>query len=204
MIHERTWCRDETDNHKLPVAAGFWITEMVSKEECWSLTQNLMQIRCSTCSVILNVTTTQYTCSLSGVYHPHWLVQWSCHCSHMRIPVHSPQWPHHINVTQTVLVVLTMAELFSREASYTMKLILITHPPYKSRVLSTYYLYLHYPHGECMKVLEWLVQVFSVQSCLNHGEEDTTAFQRHWCVQVLSTSLSYRSKTELSPFYFLL
>ena len=32
--------------------------------------QNLMQIRCSTHSVILNATTTQYTCSLNSIYHP--------------------------------------------------------------------------------------------------------------------------------------
>ena len=76
-------------------------------EECSSLTQNLMQICCSTRSVILNVMATQYTCSLSGIYHPHWLVQWSCHCSHMCIPVHSPWLPGYINVTQTVLVILT-------------------------------------------------------------------------------------------------
>ena len=50
-----------------------------------SLTQNLMQICCSTRSVILNATTTQYTCSLTRVYGPHWLVQWS-HCSRMCIP----------------------------------------------------------------------------------------------------------------------
>ena len=36
-----------------------------------------MQIHCSTCSVILNVTATQYACSLNGVYHPHWLVKLS-------------------------------------------------------------------------------------------------------------------------------
>ena len=45
-----------------------------------------LQIHCSTYSVILNVTATQYTCSLNIIYCPHWLVQWSCHCSHMHIP----------------------------------------------------------------------------------------------------------------------
>ena len=29
-----------------------------------------MQINCSTCSVILNMTATQYTCSLNGIYPP--------------------------------------------------------------------------------------------------------------------------------------
>ena len=53
-----------------------------STEECSNWMQNLMQIHCPSWSVILNVTATQYTCSLSGIYHPHWLVQWRHHCSH--------------------------------------------------------------------------------------------------------------------------
>ena len=36
-----------------------------------NLLQNLMQIHCSTCTVILNVTATQYTRSLNGIYCPH-------------------------------------------------------------------------------------------------------------------------------------
>ena len=32
-------------------------------------------------SVILNMMTTQYTCSLHGIYRSHWLAQWSCHHS---------------------------------------------------------------------------------------------------------------------------
>ena len=63
-------------------------------------------------SVILNVMVTQHTCSLKSVYHPHWLVRWSCHCSCMLIPVPSPWLPGYINVMQTILVVLTMAGLF--------------------------------------------------------------------------------------------
>ena len=51
-------------------------------------------------------------CSLNGIYHPHWLVQWSCHCSHKHIPVHSPWLPSYTDVVQTVLVTLTMAGLF--------------------------------------------------------------------------------------------
>ena len=46
---------------------AFWIIRTVSTEECSSLIQNLMQIHCSTCSVILNAMDTQYTCSLNGV-----------------------------------------------------------------------------------------------------------------------------------------
>ena len=53
----------------------------------------------------------KYTCSLNGVYHPHWLVQWS-HCSHIRIPVHSSWLPGYIDVVQTILITLTMVGLF--------------------------------------------------------------------------------------------
>ena len=81
-------------------------------KECSSLMQNLMQIRCSTHSVILNMMTTQYTHSLNAVYLPHWLVQWSHHCSHMCIPVHSPWLPGYTDVTQTILIILTMTDLF--------------------------------------------------------------------------------------------
>ena len=106
-------------HHLSPVARGCspWVIWIVSAEQCSSLTQNLMLI-CSTYSVIFNATATQYSCSLSGVYHPHWLVQWSCHCSHMRIPVHSPWLPSYVDVSthhyavQTFFVILTIAELF--------------------------------------------------------------------------------------------
>ena len=84
---------------------------IVSMEECSSLTHKLMQIHCSTGSGILNATATQCTCSLNSVYCPHWLVQWSRHCSYMRIPVHSPWLPGYIDVMQTILIVLTMAGL---------------------------------------------------------------------------------------------
>ena len=67
---------------------------------------------CPTRTVILNVTTTQHTCSLNSIYSPHWLVQWGHHCSHMPIPIHSPWLPGYINVTQAILVILTMAEVF--------------------------------------------------------------------------------------------
>ena len=62
--------------------------------------------------VLLNVMATQDTCSLNGIYRPHWLVQWSRHRSHTHSPVHSPWLPGYINATQTVLVILTMAGLF--------------------------------------------------------------------------------------------
>ena len=84
IMHEWSCCPDKAANHHLPIAVAFWIIQMVSGEECSSLTQNLMLIHCSTGSVILNVMATQYTSSLNGVYHPYWLIQLSLHCSHTR------------------------------------------------------------------------------------------------------------------------
>ena len=63
-------------------------------------------------SVILNGTATQYTSSLNDIYHPHWLGQWSHHCLHRCIPVNSPWLPGYIDIIQTVLIILTMPELF--------------------------------------------------------------------------------------------
>ena len=112
MMHELVHCHDGAANHQLPIAAAFWIIQIVFVEECSRLTQNLMQNRCCTRSVILYVTATQYTHSLNGLYRPHWLVQWSHHGSHMCIPVHSPWLPGYINVVQTSLIILTMAGVF--------------------------------------------------------------------------------------------
>ena len=61
MMHEQVCCHDEAANHQLPVAVAFWIIWIVSMEECSNLMQHLMQIHCPTCSVISNVTATQYT-----------------------------------------------------------------------------------------------------------------------------------------------
>ena len=110
--HEQVHCHDEAANHHLPIAVAFWIIWIGYVEECWNLTQNLMQIRWSAPSVILNVMATQYICSLHGVYCPHWWVEWSHHCSHLHIPVHSLWLPGYINVVQTILVILTMAGVF--------------------------------------------------------------------------------------------
>ena len=114
------YCCDEAANHQLPIAVTFWITWIVSGEECSSLMQNLMAIHCSTGSVLLNVTATLYTYSLNGIYCPHWLVQWSGHGTRMCIPVHSSWLPGNIDVTQTILIILTMAGLFQdRSCVYT-------------------------------------------------------------------------------------
>ena len=112
VVHEQVLCCDEAANHQLPMALGFRIIQIVSMEECSSLMQNLMQIRWPPHSVILNAMATQYTRSFSGVYRPHWLVQWSRHCSHMCIAVHSPWLLGYTDVVQTVLVILTVAGLF--------------------------------------------------------------------------------------------
>ena len=58
MMHEWTHCHHQTANHLWPTTAAFWIMWIVSMEKFSNLTQNLMQICCSTCSVILNVMTT--------------------------------------------------------------------------------------------------------------------------------------------------
>ena len=52
MMHERACCHDEAVSHQLPIAVDFWIIQIVSTEECSSFMQNLMQICCSTRSVI--------------------------------------------------------------------------------------------------------------------------------------------------------
>ena len=104
VMHEPACCHDEAANHQLPVAVAFWIIWLVSSEECSNLMQNLVQIHCSTHSVILNVTATQYTCSLNGFY--------CLHCSCRHILVHSPWLPGYIGVAQTILVVLTMVGPF--------------------------------------------------------------------------------------------
>ena len=111
-MHGQACCCDEAANHQLFIAAVFWTIQIVSAQEYSSLPQNLLQIPCSPHSVVLNVMATQYTCSLNGIYHPHWLGQWSCHSSHMCFPVHSPWLPGDINVMQTILVILTMAAIF--------------------------------------------------------------------------------------------
>ena len=121
-MHEQACCHDEAANHQLPTAVAFWIIWIVSMEEHSSLMQNLVQIHCSTHSVIFNMTSTQYTCSHSGVYCAHWLVQWSHHCSCMCILGHSLWLPDYIEVVQTILVILTMAGLFpNRSPIYMLK-----------------------------------------------------------------------------------
>ena len=66
---------------------------------------------------------------------PYWIiVQWSYY-SHMCIPVHSPWLLGYINVTQTVLGILTMARLFQTDLVYRVRFQastedLRTYPPW--------------------------------------------------------------------------
>ena len=121
VMHEQACCRDEAASHQLPIVAASWIIQIVSVKECSSLTQNLMQMHCSTHSVLLNVMATQYTRSPNSVYRPHRLVQWSHHCSHTCIPVHTPWLPGYTDVlfTQTVLVNINNGWTFSGQTLYT-------------------------------------------------------------------------------------
>ena len=48
-MHEQVCCCDKAAHHQLLTDVDFWIIQIVSTEECSSLTQNLMQICCCTC-----------------------------------------------------------------------------------------------------------------------------------------------------------
>ena len=108
VTHEGAHCRDES-NHRLPITAAFWIIRTVPTDECSSLMQNLMQNCCSPHAITLNATATQYTCSLNGIYSPHWPVHWCSHCSRMHIPIHSPWLQGCTNTAETVLVIIIIA-----------------------------------------------------------------------------------------------
>ena len=117
VMCELVHCHGEAADHQLPIAAAFWIIQIVSMEECLSIMQNLMRIHCSTHLVIFSAMATQYTCPLSSVYHPHWLVQWSHHRSHMHIPVHSPWLPGYMNVSTNCSCYIKNGWTLSRQSS---------------------------------------------------------------------------------------
>ena len=103
-----------------PVVHSYSLLNLLNSSHrgMFKLNAKLDGICCCTCSVILNVMATQYTCSLNGVYCPQWLLQWSHHCSCMHIPVHSLWLPGYINVMQTILVILTMLDFFWTDLVY--------------------------------------------------------------------------------------
>ena len=80
VMHERVHCCDEAANDQLPIVVAFWIIWIVSVEECSSLMQNLSRFVALLAQSFWMWRPHSYTCSLKGVYHPHWL-QWSCPCS---------------------------------------------------------------------------------------------------------------------------
>ena len=67
-MYDQARCHDEAANHQLTMAAAFSTIQIVSTGEFSNLVQNVMQICCSTSSVILNTKATQYTWSLDSVY----------------------------------------------------------------------------------------------------------------------------------------
>ena len=112
VMYEQACCCIEAANQQLPIAAAFWVIQIVSMEECSSLMQNLMQIHCSTHTVILNVTAIYNT-------HAHSIASPAPLTSTVKlllftyaILVHSSWLPGYMDVMQTILIILTMAGLF--------------------------------------------------------------------------------------------
>ena len=114
MIHAQAHCCDEVDKHQLPIAAAFWIIQIFSVEECTNLRQNLMQICCSTQSFWM--WQSHSTHLTQWLLPPYWVVQWSCGCSCMLLPVHSPWLPGYIDVLQ--LHYISNSWTFSVQTSY--------------------------------------------------------------------------------------
>ena len=135
MMHEQVHCHEEAASYELPELQPF---------ESSSFPRGIFNLNTPfdadllLYSLILNATATQDTCSLSGVYHPHWLVQWSHHRSHICIPVHSPWLPGYINVLQTILVILTMAGLFPDRLSISENFIFHVDNTF-SEIMSNYF-----------------------------------------------------------------
>ena len=88
----------------------FWIIWILFVEECSSLMQNAHSFLYS----FSHFESGGHTVHMLTwqCLPPHWPVQWSHHCSHMCIPVHSVWLPGYIAVRQTVFIILTMAGLF--------------------------------------------------------------------------------------------
>ena len=112
MMHEWACCLDEAANH-LPV-----VHSCSHLNHPNTFCRGMFRLNATLdaapllFSVILNVKTTRYTCSLNSIYWPHWLVQWSSHWSCMCIPVHSSWLPGYMDVTKTILIILTIVGVF--------------------------------------------------------------------------------------------
>ena len=114
MFHKKTlhemWCVSKwAASHQLPIAEAFWTIWTVSAKEWWDLTQNLMQICCSTCWVMLIAMATPWhlpppltsTLKLSLFTH--------VHSSLLSLAARLHLCP------QTILIILAMAGLLSRQ-----------------------------------------------------------------------------------------
>ena len=89
-------------------------------EERANIMEDVMQIHCSTHSVILNATATQYTCSLKGIYHP--LLTSTVKLSlfsHAHSSLLSSVARLH-RCCANILVILTMPGFFSGQTSYSL------------------------------------------------------------------------------------
>ena len=110
-MHERACCQNEAANHQLSIAAAFWIIqsfhggpfELNAKSDANALLYSFSHFECNGHTV--QTLTQQHP-------PPHWLIQWSCHCSRMGIPIHS-QLPCCTDVAKTLLIILTTAGIFS-------------------------------------------------------------------------------------------
>ena len=96
------------------------LNHTVSVEDCLSLTQNLMQIRCSTCSVILNEMVTQYTCSLNSIYCPCWLGKSSLFPHAHSSPLSLAATLHQCHTNHSHCI--NNGWTFSRQTSYIIKI----------------------------------------------------------------------------------
>ena len=110
-MHEWTHCHDEAANHQLLTAAGPCTLlcgfcrgrfKLNTKFDADLLLYSLSHFECDDHTVLM--------LPQQHLLSPQ-LVQWSCHCSRMSIPVPSPWLPGYINVVQTI-VILTIAGLF--------------------------------------------------------------------------------------------
>ena len=92
-------------------ALSWWSCQSPVAHSC-SLLNHLNSFRGRMFKINTKFDADSLLCSLNGVYHPHWLVQWSRHCPRTRIPVCSPWLPGYIDATQSVLVILILGVLF--------------------------------------------------------------------------------------------
>ena len=107
MMPEQAHCRGEAASHQLPIAAAFWVIQIVSAEECANLSENWMQICCSTQSFWIWWPHSTHAHSMASMAPRTSIVTSSLFM--LCIPVHPPWLPGYVGVAQTVLVMVAMA-----------------------------------------------------------------------------------------------